>query len=37
MFLPVKGMNEGESVKSIKGTWSLNYKWKPPRKKHYRF
>lgn len=30
MFLPVKGMNEGESVKSIKGTWSLNYKWKPP-------
>lgn len=30
MFLPVKGTSEGESVKSIKGTWSLNYKWKPP-------
>ena len=30
MSLPVKGMIEGESVKSIKGTWKLNYKWKPP-------
>jgi len=30
MFLPVKGTTEGESVKSIKGTWNLNYKWKPP-------
>ena len=30
MFLPVKGMDEGDVVKSIKGTWSLNYKWKPP-------
>ena len=30
MFLPVKGTTEKEKVKSIKGTWSLNYKWKPP-------
>ena len=30
MFLPVKGQNEGDIVKSIKGTWDLNYKWKPP-------
>ena len=30
MFLSVKGMDEGDIVKSIKGTWSLNYKWKPP-------
>ena len=30
MFLSVKGMEEGDIVKSIKGTWSLNYKWKPP-------
>ena len=30
MFLPVKGTSDGESVKSIKGTWTLNYKWKPP-------
>ena len=30
MFLSVKGMEEGNIVKSIKGTWSLNYKWKPP-------
>ena len=30
MSLSVKGYDEGESVKSIKGTWSLNYKWKPP-------
>ena len=30
MFLTVKGMEEGDIVKSIKGTWSLNYKWKPP-------
>ena len=30
MYLPVKGMEEGDIVKSIRGTWSLNYKWKPP-------
>ena len=30
MFLPVKGKNENDIVKTIKGTWSLNYKWKPP-------
>ena len=30
MFLPVKATTEKEKVKSIKGTWSLNYKWKPP-------
>ena len=30
MFTPVKGMTEGDMVKSIRGTWSLNYKWKPP-------
>ena len=30
MFLPVKGQNENDIVKTIKGTWSLNYKWKPP-------
>lgn len=29
MFLPVKGMMEGDIVKSIRGTWPLNYKWKP--------
>lgn len=28
--LPVKGKVVGESVTSIKGTWPLNYKWKPP-------
>jgi len=30
MFLSVKGTTENEAVKSIKGTWNLNYKWKPP-------
>ena len=30
MFLPVKGVNEDDKVKSIKGTWNQNYKWKPP-------
>ena len=30
MFLPVKGSNEDDKVKSIKGTWIHNYKWKPP-------
>ena len=30
MFLPVKGSTVGEGVKSIKGTWYQNYKWKPP-------
>jgi len=30
MFLPVKAMDKGEKVKSIRGTWPLNYKWKPP-------
>jgi len=30
MFLPVKAMDKDEKVKSIRGTWSLNYKWKPP-------
>ena len=30
MFLPVKGQNEHDVIKSIKGTWNLNYKWKPP-------
>ena len=30
MFLPVKGTNEDDKVKSIKGTWIHNYKWKPP-------
>jgi len=30
MFLPVKGLNENDIVKTIKGTWPLNYKWKPP-------
>lgn len=30
MYLPVKGTEEGDMVKSIKGTWEYNYKWKPP-------
>jgi hypothetical protein len=30
MYLPVKGSEEGEIVKSIRGTWKHNYKWKPP-------
>ena len=30
MYLPVKGSEEGDIVKSIKGTWNYNYKWKPP-------
>ena len=30
MYTPVKGMSEGDTVKSIRGTWTLNYKWKPP-------
>jgi len=30
MFLPVKGNDKGDKVKSIRGTWPLNYKWKPP-------
>ncbi len=30
MFLPVKGSEEGDIVKSISGTWTNNYKWKPP-------
>jgi hypothetical protein len=30
MFLPVKGTSVDENVKSIKGTWHQNYKWKPP-------
>ena len=30
MYLPVKGDSEDDKVKSIKGTWSHNYKWKPP-------
>jgi len=30
MFLPVKAVNEDDKVKSIKGTWHQNYKWKPP-------
>ena len=27
---PVKGVVEGDNIKSIKGTWNVNYKWKPP-------
>uniref|UniRef100_A0A6C0CFN3 mRNA 5'-phosphatase n=1 Tax=viral metagenome TaxID=1070528 RepID=A0A6C0CFN3_9ZZZZ len=30
MFLPVKGTTVDDKVKSIKGTWYQNYKWKPP-------
>ena len=30
MFLSVGSMNEGEIKNSIGGTWSINYKWKPP-------
>ena len=30
MFLPVKGNSIDDKVKSIKGTWYQNYKWKPP-------
>ena len=30
MFLPVKGSTIEGKVKSIKGTWYQNYKWKPP-------
>ena len=30
MFLSVKSMNEGEIENNIGGTWSINYKWKPP-------
>jgi hypothetical protein len=30
MFLPVKGTSIDDKVKSIKGTWFQNYKWKPP-------
>jgi len=30
MYLSVKGSEEGDIVKSIRGTWNYNYKWKPP-------
>ena len=30
MNIPVKGSEEGDIVKSIRGTWNYNYKWKPP-------
>jgi hypothetical protein len=30
MFYPVKSDNETTVVDNISGTWSKNYKWKPP-------
>ena len=30
MRMAVKSLNEGEVLKNFGGTWSINYKWKPP-------